>query len=237
MTVSTIIALARTLTKTTSSQVSDANALVFLNAVYHDAIAAVLQYVSEDFLFETWVTDALASQENGEYPFPSPDADNAGLWKLKGVEVKPLTTDLYYVKATQVDIRSLDKPWDWYLVNQPASTPIYWIADDSFFLAPNFTSDTAGNAGNEQIKLHGTKRVSDLGASGAENTILLPREYHAKVLAKGMKPYIFDLLKQTSLKNDALVEYENEKQKMVLELSDRDISLGQLSLPNDQDLQ
>lgn len=237
MTVDNIIALARTLTKTNTTQVSAANGLSFLNAVYHDTVASLLQYVSEDFLFEVWVTDAIADQAKGEYVFPAPDANNAGLAKLKGVEIKPLSTSDYYIKATQVDVRNLTNGWDWYLANQPASTPIYWIADDSLFIAPNFTSDTAGGAGNAQIKLYGTKRVSDLASGGAESTILVPREYHAKVLAKGIKHYIYDLLKKTSSKNDSLVEYENEKQKMILELSDRDISVGLATLPDDNHLQ
>lgn len=237
MTVDNILALGRTLTKTNTAQVSAANGLVFLNSVYHDAVAAFLQYVAEDFLFDIWTTDAIAGQEKGEYVFPAPDANNAGLAELKGVEVKPLSTSDYYVKAKPVDIRTLPYTWDWYLANQPASSPIYFVADDSLFLAPNFTSTTAGGADNAQIKLYGTKRVSDLVAGGAESTILIPREYHAKVLAKGLKHMIYDLLQKTSLKNDALTEYENEKLKMTLELSDRDISLGEANLPNDSHLE
>ncbi len=105
------------------------------------------------------------------------------------------------------------------------------------FIAPQFTADTAGGADNAQIRLLGTKRVSDLVSGAAESTILIPREYHAKLLMTGIKHYIFDLLRKTDLKNDSLVEYENEKNKMVLELSDRDISIGQLTVPDDIHLQ
>jgi hypothetical protein len=131
-----------------------------------------------------------------------------------------------------VDVRALQNDWSWYLDNQSTDDPIYWVADSSLFLAPNFTSTTAGGAGNNQLKLFGVKREIDLVDAGAEATILLPREYH-HVLALGMKAWIYDLLGKTNEKNDAKNEYEMEKNKMLSALSDRDISLGVATLPSD----
>jgi hypothetical protein len=236
MTVAQIITLARAITHTNSAQVSDAQALIFLNAVYHDKMASVIQMVGEDLFFDVWLADAVASQANGEYILPAPDASNAGMLKLKQLFVKVNSTDTYYTKARQVDLRSLPNDWNWYLENQPMSDPVYFVADQSFFLAPNFTATTAGGGGNAQLKLMGIKREIDLVDSGAEATILLPREFHT-VLAIGMKRWIYDLLGKTGEKNDAINEDALETNKMLSALSDRDISLGQASLPQETDLE
>lgn len=236
MTVAEIITLARVVTHTNSAQVSDAQALIFLNAVYHDLMASAVQMVGEDFFFDIWLADAVSGQTNGEYIFPLPDSSNAGMLKLKQLFVKVANTDTYYTKARQVDVRALQYDWDWYLANQPSSDPVYFIADQSFFLAPNFTATSAGGAGNAQLKLMGIKREIDLGGSGAEATVLLPREFH-QVLALGLKPWVYDLLGKTVEKNDAKNEYEIEKNKMLSALSDRDISLGQASMPDESDIE
>lgn len=237
MTVDNILAQARNQTKTNTSQVSASNALLWLNIVYHETLAVIRSYVSEDFFFDMWVTDALADQINGEYTFPEQDTTNPGLEKLKRVEVKPASTDLYYKTARQVDVRSLPEGWDYYLQNQPAGDPIYFVADRSFFLAPNYTDDSAGDSGNEQIRLFGIKQAVDLASGGAEATILVPREYHGRVLALGIEKYIYSFLQKHQEATMAENKYRAALLQMASELSDRDISEGLMSLPDDAHLQ
>lgn len=237
MTVNQIIAMARSQSHTNSEQVSDADALIFLNTVYHDTMAFIKQFVAEDFFLDIWAADAIADQVNGEYVYPEQDGTNAGMEKLKGLAVKSTPDALYHVPAKQVDIRSLAYDWAWYLANQPASSPIYWIADKSLFLAPNFSVDTAGESGNAQIKLYGIKQEVDLASSGAESTILVPREYHPNVLVEGMKVYIYAHIGDEAKKKEQALEYKAQKDLMAAQLSDRDISTGQAAMPDDSNLE
>lgn len=236
MTVDQILTLGGDLAHVNTDQVPTASRVIDLNNVYHDFLSGIRQYVSEDHFLDIWKTDAISGQTNGEYVFPTQDGTNAGMSKLKQLYVKPRSTDTYYVKATQVDVRTLPYDWDWYLTNQPMDAPIYFVADNSFFLAPNFTDETAGDAGNEQIELYGVKQEVDLASGGAETTILVPREYHS-VLAKGVKAYCYARIGKDAEQRVAFAEYEAEKQKAYSELSDRDISEGQAMLPDDTHLQ
>lgn len=237
MTVDQLITLGLDVSHLNSSQVSAAKALVYLNAVYHDCVAGITQNVGEDFFLDVWVGDAVADQTNGEYSFPAGDGSVAGLRKLKQLDVKVNSDQTYFTKARQVDIRSLGEGWDWYLANQPSSEPIYFVADKSFFLAPNFTSDTAGAAGNGQLKLTGIKAVKDLAASGAETTILVPREFHANVFGPGLARWYYKHVGKDAEAETARQEYEAAKLAMYADLSDRDVSIGQTTMPDDYNLQ
>lgn len=236
MTVDAIITTGQDKAHVNTDQVSAANGLKYLNLVYHDLCSAIRQYVGEDFFFDLWSANAVSGQTNGEYVFPQPDASNAGMAKLKQLSVKVRSTDTYFTKARQVDLRNLAYDWDWYLANQPIDEPIYYVADDSFFLAPQFTASTVGSGDNAQLKLYGVKREIDLLAAGAETTILVPREYH-NALIKGVKAHCFDHIGKDAEQSKAFAEYEADKLKALSELSDRDSSLGQATLPSDVDLQ
>lgn len=41
-----------------------------------------------------------------------------------------------YTKAKEVDLSSLQEEWNYYVENQSKDNPIYYIADNSFFIAP-----------------------------------------------------------------------------------------------------
>ena len=49
--------------------------------------------------------------------------------KILRVDIKPTSTYTTYVPAKEVDIKSLDNTWDYYLLNQPIDEPI-WYTDD-----------------------------------------------------------------------------------------------------------
>ena len=93
--VDTIITEARTNTSTNVDQVSAANALIFLNRVYHDLVNA-LQDIDELFFYQSWVADAVADQTNGEYKFQADSATVQGLKKLLKMEVKTHQNNTYY---------------------------------------------------------------------------------------------------------------------------------------------
>ena len=237
MTYNEIITLALTDSHTKAGQISAASLKSFFNIARNELGNAIIKDVNENFFYEIWKRDAIANQENGEYPYPKATQDAPGMSKCQGLFVKGYKDDLDYTKATEVDIKTLPKDWSWYLNNQPNAQPIYFIGDESFFVAPQFKSadlpDTP--AGNNQIKLLGISKFVDLDTGAPDSAILIPDDSHHRI-AIGMEPWI---LKARGKKNEATLafqEFEVEKQKMVDELTNRDNSGMTAKLPNDYGL-
>jgi len=60
--VNDLITLSRTLTNTTSTQVSDADVLTYMNIVYHDLEEAIVAQVNEDYFYDYLTTDSVIDQ-------------------------------------------------------------------------------------------------------------------------------------------------------------------------------
>jgi len=157
--------------------------------------------------------------------------------KCLGVFIKGYSTDVNYLKADEVDIKTLPHDWEWYLTNQPKSLPIYFIADESIFIAPQFaTADLpASPSGNLQIKLNGIAKVTDLDVGAAASTILIPDDSHHRI-ATGMKQWIFRARGKTKEALVAKQEFEVEKANMIDEMTNRDNSGMCAKLPDDNQL-
>jgi hypothetical protein len=99
MDVSAIYTLARTLTATDSTQVSDANLQTFANIIYHDLENTIVSRVNSDFFYQEWTADTVIDQR--EYQIPVKSGTTAGCKKLLGVSVKYASTDTEYTKLFQ----------------------------------------------------------------------------------------------------------------------------------------
>lgn len=238
MTYDEIVALALSQTHTKAGQVSAANLKTYFNIARKRLGNAIIKDVDENFFFQIWKRDAIADQENGEYPYPEADNDSAGMLKALGVLIKGYSTDTYYKKAREVDIKSLAKDWAYYLANQPKADPIYFIADESIFIAPQFDSDDLPDtpSGNAQIKLNGIAKLIDLATGATDSAILIPDDSHWRI-ALGMEQYIYKSRKLKKEAFDAKQEFEIEIQTMIDELTNRDNSVMQATIPDDTALQ
>jgi len=238
MTYDNIVALALTMSHTKSAQVSAANLKTFFNIKRKELANVITKDVDEEFFFEIWKRDAIADQANGEYPYPKADAESNGMSKLKSFYIKGYSTDLQYTKAREVKLADLPHDWDYYLQYQPKSDPIYFIGDNSFFVAPQFDAadlpDTP--SGNAQLKLAGVPKFIDLDAGATAATILIPDDSHHRI-AIGMKELIYRSRNKTVEADKAFNEFEAEKSKMVDELTNRDSSQMIATMPNDTNLQ
>jgi hypothetical protein len=157
--------------------------------------------------------------------------------KLLRLAVKGISTDLFHKPATEKDFKALEHDWSWYMTNQPKSDPIYFIADESIFIAPEFEAADlpTPQAGNKQIKLYGIAKIVDLLATATETAILIPVDFHP-LIALGMEQYIY---KARSKRNDAInaaAEFATKKVDMVDSLTNRDNSPMIAELPNDINL-
>lgn len=244
MTVQQIINLALSNCHTKSSQVSAANLILFFNLSRNDVAATIRKDVNEDFFFQIWTIDAEdntnADKANGEYLYPTATSSTAGMKKLINLMMKGYSTDTYFTPCTEKNLRELLKyhDWTWYMVNQSKSDPIYYIADESVFIAPEFKAadlpDTP--SGNEQLKLYGIATITDLAATDVEATVLIPEEHH-DVIALGMEKYIYKARGKKKEAFDSLSDYGAAKQDMIDALTNRDDSFMQAKLPDDTALQ
>lgn len=242
MTVQQIMDLALANTHTKSGQVSATSLLKWFNASRKKVAKKIISDISENFFFQIWTIDAedntVAKRANGEYLFPIQSSTSAGMKKLQKLFIKGYSTDDYFTPCKEVDLRALPNDWLWYMANQPKNDPIYFIADSSFFIAPEFLAADlpAVPAGNKQIKCYGVASIADLAANAAESTILIPDDYH-ELIATGMEPYI---LKARDKRNESIAaknEFIFELQEMIDELSERDDTRMIAQLPNDTNLQ
>lgn len=217
MNVSTIISTARLNSHIISDQLSDADAVGFLNMIYQDMAASIISDVGEDFFFQTWTRDAIVDQTNGEYPYPVSNGSAGGMLRLKKICLKMISDSTEYTATREVDLSTLSRDWEWYLTNQPISDPIYFVADESIFIAPNFTNDRIQN-GVGQIKLHGIQRLVDLASTDSESDIKIPVEYHW-ILSLGMEQWIYRSRGKFDESRQSRSNYDHAKKDMIEKLN------------------
>lgn len=233
MTYNEIITLALSNTHTKAAQVSTTLLASAFNIARTRLASEINQGVGENYFFQIWKRDAIANQQNGEYPYPEADQDSAGAEKISGVLIKPYSTDLYYTPCREVDIKNLPYDWEYYLANQPKSDPIFFIADESIFIAPQFSDTDLPEIppGNMQIKLNGIAKLIDLAAGATSAAVVIPTSQHHRI-AIGMEEWIYKARKMKKEAFDASQQFEVEISKMIDELTNRDNSNLQATLPD-----
>lgn len=140
MNVSTIITRARRFAYVNSTDYSDSTALQDLNIIKDQFWAEIVARLPEDYQWETWTDETIALQE--EYELPQPTSTNIGATMVKSVAIS-YNSDTYletgliqYTRARLVNPATLEFEWNYYAENQDQEDPIYYIADDSIFVAP-----------------------------------------------------------------------------------------------------
>lgn len=242
MTVAQIQALALANCHVKSSQVNTTNLLTWFNLIRKDLGNVIVSDVDENFFFQIWKRDAIVdtadNQENGEYPYPEADDDSAGALKVNRVLIKPYDTDTYFKPCREVKPQNLPYDWLYYMTNQSKSEPIYFIADESIFIAPKFKAADlpTSPSGNAQIKLTGIAKLIDLTAVALSTAILIPDDFH-HLISLGMEEYVYKSRKSLREASNSKSNYEFEKQNMIDKLTNRDNSQMQATLPDDTGLQ
>lgn len=227
MTVSEILDLARTLTWTNDSQVTDTKAVKFLNLVYHDLVASIETDVSQDYFWDIWTKDTVADQK--EYLLESSWSSKTGMNKILRVEVKYESDDTYRTLMDASTISNYQYSEDYIDDNLHKKDWFFDIKENSILLYPTPTEWVTGG-----LRVSATLTLPDLTSAGTESDIF-PwnselRRYH-EVLAIWMKQYIFALKWQTELQNNAIQEYRNRRAEILRYLSPRYNSPIEWTLP------
>lgn len=161
--------------KVTTSQYSDADALIDLNIRKNEFWSALMATVQEPYDWQKWTTDTVALQS--EYTLAEVSTTTAGTKMLNSLAITyddstyEETGTKVYVQARRVDPFSLELDWDWYVENQPTTDPIYYVADNSVFIAP---APRSNEAGADRLKLTGIRNIPDWTASSPESAMKIP---------------------------------------------------------------
>lgn len=219
---------ARSETHTTAAQFSNASLLVRLNQLYKKVIRKIMTEADDNYFTVTKTLDAVADQ--------SSYALETNFGQLKSVKIKPVSTSADWVVSREIDFSKQAFDYEYYADNQPTDFPVHQIIGTNMWIAPRFTTDTAGSAGNNQISYDYEKTQADLAVGGAEATIAVPLDFHY-VLALGLKPYLYASIGKTNEKNDSIAEFDREVSEMLYLIRGRDDTQNTLSIPNDESLQ
>lgn len=172
MDVSTIIALSRKQTSTTTGQISDADYLKYLNIIYKE-IFSRLSVNSKKYTWQVFNTSVVAWQS--EYILPQPSSDDTWIKLvlkafLDWEEIKLYDTSLYDSKQEVENPKWNEKP--------------YWILrDGSIFLIPVPKKDGELYIEWKYIPL-------DLTLANTSDEIKLAPEYH-NILVKWLNSLVF----------------------------------------------
>ena len=224
MQVSDIYSLARTLTYSDTSNMPDADAQKYLRLTYRDLINAIKAQVNEDFFYNEWTADTVASQR--EYTLPARTGSVDGCNKLLGVSVKYLAAATEFTKCEERSFSNVQGDMAWFSTNQPKDAPFYVISDNSVFLYPSPSTSVTGG-----LKLYGIADPIDVSTAGAESTVKIPLEFH-ETLSHGIAYWYFVANGKPDKTQEAFQRYEMAKRTMVSTLSDRTVSPKDSQLPD-----
>lgn len=219
MNVSQIIARARRIAKYNTSNYNDTNALADLNIIKDEFWAEIVSRLEEDYNWDEWKTTTVVNQ--CEYTLPPLTSTSDGTKALKTVAISYTGTaftqgGLQYTKAKLVNPSSLDLDWDYYKWNQSELNPLYYISDNSIFIAPVPSAIVT-----DGIKMTGIRKIADYELSTVEADIGLPVDFH-RVLVFGLA---YEMALDKGIPNDDVVAYLNNyefnKQKAIKALAMR----------------
>ena len=221
MDASEIIDLWRDQTHVTSTMFPDAQVLKYLNIVKNNFWSYIVTALNEDYDWDIFLTPTVANQD--EYVLPLMASDTAWVKKLRGLSINYDGTtyddgSIKYIKAKETQLSSLSREWNYYVNNQDQAFPIYYIADNSVFIAPAPTS-----AITNWLQLKWVKKIPDYTVSTNEADIILPVDHH-DILVQGILPYILKSQGKTQESINEKQEYIRQREQATQELADRNLS-------------
>ena len=228
MQVDNIITLSRTLTHTDSDQISDSQALDYLNIVYKKIASEIVMKIDEDYFWDIFETDTVANQN--EYVLPL--ANNLTAWfkKITRVELKYSATDSARTLVSSDTIANYKDTVDRLDNDISTANAFYDIKDGSIFIYP-----APKQAVTDWLVINAITTLVDLVSWGSESSIYPNnselREYH-DVLAVWMKQYIFSQQWLINEKNDAINEYRLVLDQLLDTLKDRYFNAVETELPS-----
>lgn len=174
---------------TWASQYQQSDFLEDINDVKNKFWSKYVSWSESDRHYQEWTTESYDNQS--EYTLVNVTSSTEWTKLLKSVainynwETYTQSWLLKYNKAREVNKDTLQNEWNYYVEHQPQNDPIYFIADNSFFIAPSpKTSEWWAN----RLKLTGIRNIADYTISTTESEMIIPVDYH-DVLMYWVFPY------------------------------------------------
>lgn len=220
MTPATIESQLRRMTWVSTSQYTEAEFLEDINVVKDEFWSGIVARLDEDSDYEEWTADTVALQS--EYLMPTVAYNSAWAKILKSVSIN-YDWDTYtetwlikYIRAREVNKDTLDYEWNYYVENQSEDDPIYFIADNSFFIAP-----APRTAGTNYLKLTWLRKIPDYTIATTEAAMKIPVDFQ-RVLLWGVIPYaLMSKRVDTNEVSKAQWDYLREKSQALADMSHR----------------
>jgi len=233
ITAAAIIAQMRRRCKVDTSQYTDANALIDLNTLKDEFWSALITELPESYNWERWTVDNTTT--NTEYLMPDVAYNTAWSKALKGVAVSyewetySETWLIQYVPAREVNPNTLGEDWYYYAENQSKDDPIYFVADNSYFIAPSFRTASLAN----RIKLTGIRKIADYTLATTEADMKIPVDQQQALVFGLMIDWYFNKWVDDNTINNAEARWERKKTEAIMTLSNRVENPSQFTYPDD----
>ncbi len=221
MDISVIHNLAREMAWVSSTDFPDSRLLLFTNLVKDSLWSYIVTGTNEDLNWDIWEVDSgslVVGQS--EYVLPEATFDAEGNLKVAWLSIcydweEYPDGSKKYVKAKEVKVNDLREHWNYYVNNQSKLQPIYYIADQSVFIAP-----TLDQVSTSAIEVRGIKTLIDYATTTVEADIRIPRYLH-EVWAMGIVPYIWRAKQRINEAQEAENRYKNERNTQITNLRNR----------------
>jgi len=196
-----------------STQLTNEQALWFLNRTYRDFISTIRSKVNEDYFYNEWKTDTVAN--NREYALLKRTDVVPWMVNIKWISVKYTDKETEYKKLRLETLSNLDRDLQRYSDNQPASDPFYIISDESIFIYPSTKEEVV-----DWLIFYWIWDPVTLTLASLEDDIKTPLEFQ-DTLTLWMIYQSYRARWMIPEKDNAKAEYEVEKRSNISELSDR----------------
>lgn len=209
---------------------SNTRLLTYINPLKDRIWSFFITYINEYYNWDTFKANSVVWQS--EYIFPQIASNSLWTKKINEVLVNYDNTtytnwSLQYVKAKKVDLHNLQYEWEYYINNQPKTAPIYYLADNSIFIAP--MPDVAIT---NWIYIKWIKNIKDFTWTETESQIPLPYDI-MWLFIDWVWPYILrSQWKRTEAVNLDQIFIQRLKETS-LELANRVEAPYEMSYPND----
>jgi len=226
-----IFTMARELTNTNDTDYNNTRLLPFLNQVKNDLFSYLITWAWEDWNWDIWTTNSVVWQT--EYVIPEAASDTEWNLKISSININ-YDWDTYddwslkYIRAKEINPAGLPNPWNYYTNNQNKEQPIYYIADQSIFVAPAPIDWAIANG----IELKGIKSIVDYTILTTEPNIWIPLYLH-DVLVQWLLPYIHRSEWRKDEASFEIKEYERKRDLAVNKFKNRATWPHFLNYPNE----
>lgn len=164
---------------TGASTYTQTNFLEDINTVKDKFWSKYVTIFDDDKHYQEWTIDWWTIALQSEYSLKEVATDAEWVKILKSIAVNynwetyTNTWLLKYITATEVNRDTLPYEWNYYLENQSVDNPIYFLADNSVFIAPVPLTATAWS---DRLKVTWIRNIQDYLISDTD--LIIPSDFH-----------------------------------------------------------